>query len=257
MKKWICTILVLAIISMFSYVPLFATNMDLGTAEKQIVESVYDNNKLVTVFEENVVTMNRYSLDTNELVISVQWERDSDHITVLQDGATKTLSIDAIASSLRRNTSRANSLNNETSLGYAYTIYYGNYNSWSLYCPQYDDGNGVVHSFACAERDSYLDELESFREDVDNIAALERKIEARTSARILNAAYVAAFIATNTPTGFGFALSSWFEENKYSLEVQDLAADIGPYQKDAYDKYWRILQEWSELASLNPEFEVK
>lgn len=69
----------------------------------------------------------------------------------------------------------------------------------------------------------------------------------------MNAAFAAAFLATGTPEGFAVAFSAWFADRGYDVEIQDLAADMGIYQKDAYDKYWRIQKEWTELLSLTTE----
>lgn len=260
MKKLLSFILALTTISMVLCLPAFATSESSVENEGRVVESIYDNNKLVTTFDEYFVTMERYSLDTGDLIISVRWERDSDYITVTQDGETKTMLAADAAASVRSSTpqvgTKSNSLSNSTTMGYEYTITYGSTYYWSLHCPEYDDGGETVYSFTCAERDSYYDKLESFRVDVDNIAALEQKIQARTSAKILNAALAVAFVATGTPEGFAFAFSAWFADQGYSIEIQDFAADIGVYQKDAYDKYWRVQREWSELAKFEPEVDV-
>lgn len=254
MKKLLCMVM-----SILMAVPLmttvFAMSDDSKESQVQMVETVYDNNKLVTIFDEDMVTMKRYSLDTNELLVEVQWKRDSDYITVTKDGNTEAESIVALkfdGNNVQSSIARARTLSNSTILGYSYTLTYGSPNYWNLSCPKYDNG-GKTYSFVCTERDSYYDKLQAFKVDVDNMNAIEKKIEARTSAKYLNAAFAAAFLATGTPEGFAVAFSAWFADRGYDVEIQDLAADMGIYQKDAYDKYWRIQKEWTELLSLTTE----
>lgn len=259
MKKFLSYVLVLAAISTTLCVPAFAASKDSEESQTQVVETVYDDNKLVTTFDEDMVTMERYSLETEELVVSVQWKKNSDYITVTKDGCTTSelISPVEIEGNTQNSVTRARTMSNSTEMGYAYTLTYSTPYYWNLSCPKYDDGGDTVFSFVCTERDSYYDKLQSFKEDVDNMNAIEKKIEARTSAKILNTAFAVAFAATGTPEGFAFAFSAWFANQGYDVEIQDLAADMGVYQKDAYDKYWRIQKEWTDLLRLDPSMEVR
>lgn len=251
MKRVLSFLLTLAISGSFC-VPVFAVNKE----DVQIEETYYEDKKLVTTFEEEKVTMERFSAETGELEVSVEWERGTDYIRVEQGGSEKTILINGSIGENENGILRAPSLTKSTEMGYGYSVSYGSRNSWSLSCPEYVDGGDTVYSFMCDERESYADRLDSFREDVDNIAALEEKIAARTSTQILNAALAAAFVATGTPAGFTFAFTAWFADRNYSVQIQDFAADMGIYQSDAYDQYWRIQREWSDLARRSPELSI-
>ncbi len=252
MKKLLSVFLSIAMISTLC-VPAFAANGENREEDPQVVESYYADNKLVTIFEDDLVTMERYSVKTGELVVSVLWKRDSDYITVIRGEVQNTMFIASPASSGLTTAPRGPSLSNSTEMGYSYRVSYGSHNSWSLSCPQYDNGGETIFSFACTERESFYENLDSFRTDVDNIAALEQKIAIREGERILNIAITAAFAVAPSPEGFAFALSAWFAGRNYSTDIQDFAAEIGVYQKDAYDKYWRVQKEWSDLARKLPE----
>lgn len=248
MKKILCLMLALAMCLSLSGMA-FAGCINAGVDDDSVFYQGTDADYVISYDKKlNTMTIERYAHDTGVKERSAVGDLEKGTVTVQtykNDGSVEIQVIENEPTGIEPQTVSGS---RTTRSKYAYN--YRNSTSCYVACPAFAGNSDAIYSFTTFEHAGNINDLDNFRDAVNQIHADEEGlalfITASEATTLINQALA---LATN-PLNFGEVLKAAVNEITSSAEAQSRALQIGVSQDRAQVIYNRLQEDYVSLMCL-------
>lgn len=247
-KKHVCLILVLSMCLFLSGMA-FAGCVNAGVDDDSVFYQGTDADYVISYDKKsNTMTIERYAQDTGVKERSAVGDLEKGTVTVQtykNDGAVETQVIENEPTGIEPQTVSGS---RTTRSKYAYN--YRNSTSCYVACPAFSGNSDAIYSFTTFEHAGNINDLDNFRDAVNQIYADEEGlalfITASKATTLINEALALAI----NPLDFGEVLRASVDQITSSAEAQSRALQIGVSQDRAQVIYNRLQEDYVSLMRL-------
>ena len=199
----------------------------------------------------NTITIEKYSLTTDEKICTAGADLDSGIVTVTSYKADGTEDVEIMESEVLPTPDievQTVSGSKTTRSKYAYN--YKSSTSCYVACPAFAGNADAIYSFTTFEHAGNVDHLDAFRGAVNQIYADEKSLETYIASSTVTTLINTALAIADNPMDFGAVLKEAVAQLDVVAEAQIAAYQIGVSQDRAQVLYNRLQNDYAELLSV-------
>ena len=226
-----------------------------SAAEVDATPSIYETSdsyfSIVHDDDLNTITIEKYSLVTDEKICTAVADLDSGIVTVTSYKADGTEDVEIMESEVLPTPDievQTVSGSKTTRSKYAYN--YRSSTSCDVACPAFAGNADTIYSFTTFEHAGNVDHLDAFRDTVNQIDMFEKGLEVYIEADTVTTLINTALAIADNPMDFGAILKETLTQLDVAAEAQAIAYQIGVSQDRAQVLYNRLQNDYAELLSV-------
>lgn len=256
-KKLVCLMLTLVCLlpCATAFAGCAATEIDATQNASRYTVSIYEGSDgYFSIIRDdclNTITIEKYSLTTGEKKRTVVGDLDSGIVTVTSykaDGTENVVIIESEITTAPDVEVQTVSGSKTTKSKFAYN--YKNSTSCYVACPSFAGNANSVYSFTTFEHAGNVDDLDDFRDAVNQIDADEKSLELYIEAGTVTTLINTALAIADNPLDFGAILKEAVAELDVVVDAQAAAYQIGVSQDRAQVLYNRLQNDYVELLGV-------